>query len=523
MITSDFIVGHEYQIKVCGVDSTGRIQKEEDSPHTSIVIRGKTATPAVADAPTASARFTTIFIAWTNPADADFKEMEVWGSGTNYREIADLLGVTSGNTFVHNVGLPNVTQYYWLRARNTSGVPGNYNPDTPTTTITATTETIASAYIENLNVSKLIANSTSTNEFASNTAQIKDAIITNAKINDLNVAKLTAGTVSSKIITLAVAAGAGDCYIGAGKTDFTNAQTGFILGLDDSDGDKPKFYIGSPTKYLNWDGTALTIRGTLNADDLVAGTVTGRIIQTAAAGARAEMNPVSGYGFRAWDDAANAVFQVYVAGADVGDVRMGDIGAGTNEVHWDKSAGTLTIRGTLNADDIVAGTVTGRTVQTAAAGQRVVIVGGAAGTFQFYDAGGVLVIDMDDDANGYAIFGDQASKEMTQIRNGSIYYWSETSGKGCVYGNYWTGVAWDTGTFWINAIGNAKFGRTSTGSVLLTTGSVYVATGKGYYTNNIKVVGDQGVAVANAVDAASVILRLNELLARCRTHGIIAT
>ncbi|MBU2177785.1 MAG: hypothetical protein KJ556_22045 [Gammaproteobacteria bacterium] len=38
-----------------------------------------------------------------------------------------------------------------------------------------------------------------------------------------------------------------------------------------------------------------------------------------------------------------------------------------------------------------------------------------------------------------------------------------------------------------------------------------------------QVVGAQGAAVADSTDAASVILRLNDLLARCRAHGIIAT
>lgn len=38
-----------------------------------------------------------------------------------------------------------------------------------------------------------------------------------------------------------------------------------------------------------------------------------------------------------------------------------------------------------------------------------------------------------------------------------------------------------------------------------------------------QVVGAQGAAVANATDAASAITQLNALLARCRTHGLIAT
>jgi len=44
-----------------------------------------------------------------------------------------------------------------------------------------------------------------------------------------------------------------------------------------------------------------------------------------------------------------------------------------------------------------------------------------------------------------------------------------------------------------------------------------------YKVSGTQVVSAQGAAVANATDATSVILRLNELLARCRTHGLIAT
>uniref|UniRef100_A0A6M3KAR4 Uncharacterized protein n=1 Tax=viral metagenome TaxID=1070528 RepID=A0A6M3KAR4_9ZZZZ len=107
----------------------------------------------------------------------------------------------------------------------------------------------------------IAANSASTNEFVSNTAQIKNLIVTDAKINDLAVDKLTAGSITSKAITLAVAAGTGDTYIGAGKTDFTNTDNGFILGIDDSDSDLSKFYIGDSSYYLNWTGAALNVNG----------------------------------------------------------------------------------------------------------------------------------------------------------------------------------------------------------------------------------------------------------------------
>ena len=115
-----------------------------------------------------------------------------------------------------------------------------------------------------LTVNNIAANSASTNEFISNTAQIKDLIVTNAKINDLAVSKLTAGTITSKIITLAINEGAGDVYIGAGKTDFVTTGAGFILGIDDSDSNLAKFYLGDTAQYLYWDGIGLNISGTLS-------------------------------------------------------------------------------------------------------------------------------------------------------------------------------------------------------------------------------------------------------------------
>jgi|GEM_PF-6712624 len=89
------------------------------------------------------------------------------------------------------------------------------------------------------------------------------------------------GSSSSGVLTLSIADTKGDCYIGAGKTDFTNVQTGFILGLDDSDSNKAKFYIGSSTKYLNWNGSDVSVVG---------GTITGGTIQTASSGQRVVLN-----------------------------------------------------------------------------------------------------------------------------------------------------------------------------------------------------------------------------------------
>lgn len=117
-----------------------------------------------------------------------------------------------------------------------------------------------------ITVDNIAANSASVNEFISNTAQIKDAIITNAKITELDVAKLTAGTITSQAITLAVTDTAGDVKIQAGKTDFGQDTTnGFILGIDDSDSNTVKF-------------------------ELTGGTITGPIFQTTTTGRRMKIS-----------------------------------------------------------------------------------------------------------------------------------------------------------------------------------------------------------------------------------------
>lgn len=48
----------------------------------------------------------------------------------------------------------------------------------------------------------------------------------------------------------------------SGKTMFDNSQIGYILGVDKG---TAKFYIGSTTSYLNWDGTTLTVKGSISA------------------------------------------------------------------------------------------------------------------------------------------------------------------------------------------------------------------------------------------------------------------
>ena len=112
------------------------------------------------------------------------------------------------------------------------------------------------------------ANSVITTENVDAQAQLPSSVLSGDKLSELNVEKLETGTISSKQITLGVQPGQGDVYFAAGKTDFTTTTAGFILGVDDSDSDKAKFYLGDTTDYMYWDGSNLTMSGSLVAGQL---------------------------------------------------------------------------------------------------------------------------------------------------------------------------------------------------------------------------------------------------------------
>lgn len=71
-----------------------------------------------------------------------------------------------------------------------------------------------------ITVDQIAANSASVNEFISNTAQIKDAVITSAKIASLNANVINAGTITGRTLrTVAPAAGTGSSVVIEGGND----------------------------------------------------------------------------------------------------------------------------------------------------------------------------------------------------------------------------------------------------------------------------------------------------------------
>lgn len=110
--------------------------------------------------------------------------------------------------------------------------------------------------------------------------QFKDAGgVDQTIIQNLTAATLAADWITSGGMNISWSGG----NIRSGKATATDTAAGFWIG---NNGGTPYLHVGNATKYMQWNGTALTVRGEFNADDITSGTLTGRTIQTAASGER---------------------------------------------------------------------------------------------------------------------------------------------------------------------------------------------------------------------------------------------
>ena len=118
------------------------------------------------------------------------------------------------------------------------------------------------------------ANTVVTTENVDTQSQLPSSGLSSDKISELEVEKLLTGTISSKQITLDITNdGDGDVYYGFGTFDAAawTATGGMLMGMDDSDSNKVKFYLGNATNYIDWNVTTLntlTIAGSLVAGEI---------------------------------------------------------------------------------------------------------------------------------------------------------------------------------------------------------------------------------------------------------------
>lgn len=133
----------------------------------------------------------------------------------------------------------------------------------------------------------------------------------------------------------------------------------------------------------------------------------------------------------------------------------------------------------------------------------------------------------------YNIGGTREEKSATQAGSGFVTHLCRghdgnvTTGTKGSFGasavTAWSGSS--TPLFWYwngcktGSTTSERFMTLQEGNLEIPSGTV---TASGFKVGTNQIIGPRGAAVANATDAASVIARLNELLAICRTHGLIA-
>jgi len=166
-------------------------------------------------------------------------------------------------------------------------------------------------------------------------------------------ADITVGSnaVNGSIVITNTPNGHGDSYIACGKTDFTTTQNGFILGVDDSDGDKVKCYLGNDEHYLYWNGTSLVISGQV-------------YIQNPGDIDTSEINNDAGWTDDTAADAAQATADAksaYLRGDGAPAGGTGDVGDAyydyTNDKFYHKTGATTWTEMTMTVDSLAAGTI----------------------------------------------------------------------------------------------------------------------------------------------------------------------
>ncbi len=436
-ITFDFIPKHEYEFVVRAIGEDGTNQAIESSVRQSITIAGKLAVPDTPTTLTAAGFLNSVSLVWTNPLDFDFKWMEIWRSSADNVDTSSKIAEVKGITYIDPIGSADTTRYYWIRAVNTSNKKSDWYPRT-TAGVEATTLGIEATDIDDFAV-------TATKRF-DNTVILTGDVWTDADPVTWNKHNLVyggayyevaAGNTTDRFITWTVGntGGAGtvdDPYLTtySGDAAYTSANNKFNIAVNESNvvqlvwNSSANMVIGSAfilnaaiieakidnlavtdakihTMTANKltagtiDASVITVTN-LDAAEITTGILTARHIRTAAAGARVEMFRSAAVGFSLNDGAADT-FVLYIAAAVAGDMQVGNYPAGKH-MYWDQSAGSLTIRGTLNADDLVAGTITARTLQTAASGQRIVINEADNNFKLFIGAGaGTVKVTIDDD------------------------------------------------------------------------------------------------------------------------------
>jgi hypothetical protein len=372
------------------------------------------------------------------------------------------------------------------------------------------------------------------------TAYIQDAAISNAKISEVFADKIRTGTITSQKITL----DSGGVLLSSGAGTSGTSGTGFFI----EGGSSPRFAIGdlagTTSGYLRFEGSTLTVKGTIEA---TAGTFGASLGTSVAQGILIDadgllVKSTTGNGRIAaninWTTAGGGSFTptstsgFYLGGYNgtyrffIGNTGTLGLGVGANSLYWNGSS--LAINGSLtgtiqsgtqlgSSGDVVGGLIINSPVgiRTANSNQTLTITGGTGN-------GNTNGAQIDFGGNGLAdgnrgililqggAVGDSLDNGRIEFRTNSsstanvgvIRASIRTNGEFIVYKNASSGGTYTSGSGCGQFNGNLSVGRNfdpvdSSGN---TTGKLWVATEVAVYsgsTRNIVLTGSSGDVTAD--------------------------
>jgi len=477
-IDHDLIIDHTYEVVVKAIAADGRMEAVDVAPRATILLEGKLSPPQAPTSLVAPAFVYTIFLTWTNPYDSDFDVTEVWFNTVDDRATATKLGEVKGDTFPDNVGESGITRYYWVRARNTSGIVGDWNQSAG---VAATTTEVQATDIADFAVTatKMFTNAIIlTGDVWTNNSPTGGKIAWNQHSVVYGGAScvINAGNTSNKYV-----------YWTAGSHIYSTSTSHPTLGADG-------FMIAMNTSGIRtpvWNSSANMVIGTAFIEDAA--------ITSAKIGALAV-------------DTGN-IAALAVTDAKINNLASGKITLASGKYWAGEDGATVGADWATNLSNIPAH------LAATAPDNSVSITSTFIG---FHSTGSTWPIKIQNDSGtGKFYAGNGSSKFMSWDGTdltvaGSIK--TAVSGKRIVLDPADNNVKLydDGGNLRVTIDGNSDpMIDISYGSIDLEAGTLKI--------NGTQVVSTQGAAVANATDAATTMARLNDLLARLRTHGLIAT
>lgn len=131
VILTPVIDGVEYTVRVRAVSVNGI---RGDFQSATATAGGDTTAPSTPTGLDANGILGGVEVTWTNPADADFKHVEVYESADTTFGNAVEIGRSAGSRFIRANLNPNVTRYYWVRAVDFSDNASSFvGPESATT------------------------------------------------------------------------------------------------------------------------------------------------------------------------------------------------------------------------------------------------------------------------------------------------------------------------------------------------------------------------------------------------------